>query len=102
VLHCTKPDPGAAGGCYQNDDTQSLNNLWLPVVMQWNFWLSRQWSVFGEPGFGFRYQADANRHQWHVDFPELYVGGRFHLADTVALTLRAGLPTFSVGVSFLL
>src|SRR5688572_2618551 len=22
----------------------------IPVVMQWNFWLSRNWSVFGEPG----------------------------------------------------
>src|SRR5262245_53658832 len=25
-------------------------NFRLPVVMQWNFWLSRNWSVFGEPG----------------------------------------------------
>jgi hypothetical protein len=95
-------DPGFAGGCIGYDDSQSLSNLWLPVVMQWNFWLSRQWSVFGEPGLGLRYQAEARGHQWHLDFPELYLGGRFHLADTVTITLRGGFPTFSAGVSFLL
>ena len=26
--------------------------------MQWNFYLSRQWSVFGEPGLTLRYTAD--------------------------------------------
>ncbi len=101
-LHCDKPDPGAAGGCYAKTDNQSLSNMWLPVVMQWNFWLSRQWSVFGEPGLGLRYQAEPRGHKWHLDFPEVYVGGRFHLADTATITLRAGFPTFSVGVSFLL
>ena len=29
-------------------DTASY--LVFPVVMQWNFWLSQNWSVFGEPG----------------------------------------------------
>jgi len=24
--------------------------LFIPVAMQWNFWLSNHWSVFGEPG----------------------------------------------------
>src|SRR6185503_6138892 len=24
--------------------------LFVPVAMQWNFWLSTHWSVFGEPG----------------------------------------------------
>ena len=27
------------------------DNTWLPLVMQWNFWLSEHWSVFGEPGY---------------------------------------------------
>src|SRR4051794_36550649 len=26
--------------------------IFLPVAMQWNFWLSPHWSVFGEPGLG--------------------------------------------------
>jgi hypothetical protein len=69
----------------------------VPVVMQWNFWLSRNWSVFGEPGglldFGGK-KTSAH--------PAIYAGGRFHFTDRVTLTLRVGHPTASVGVSFLL
>lgn len=72
------------------------SDLWIPVVMQWNFWLSDRWSVFGEPGLG----------AWsdHLDRPRpaLFVGGRVLFGDHVALVLRAGYPTLSVGVSFLL
>jgi hypothetical protein len=68
----------------------------VPVVMQWNFFLSRDWSVFGEPGFVVR-----TGRRGHF-YPSMYVGGRYHFNDTIALTLRAGFPSFSVGVSFLL
>ncbi|MGH7272675.1 MAG: hypothetical protein ACREJ3_19770 [Polyangiaceae bacterium] len=68
----------------------------IPIVMQWNFWLSTHWSVFGEPGFAF----GSGR---HGDFwPALFVGGRFHFTDRIALTLRIGYPAVSIGVSFLL
>jgi hypothetical protein len=68
----------------------------LPVVMQWNFWLSRNWSVFGEPGGALRFgKGDAK------PTPVLMGGGRLHFSDYVALTLRAGYPSFSAGVSFL-
>jgi hypothetical protein len=33
--------------------------------------------------------------------PALYVGGRYHFSESVALTMRLGFPTVSVGVSFL-
>jgi hypothetical protein len=70
--------------------------FWVPVVMQWNFWLSDKWSVFGEPGGGLYFgKASGIR-------PAFYAGGRFHFSDRVALTLRAGYPNFTVGVSFLL
>jgi hypothetical protein len=46
-------------GCYGND-------FWIPVVMQWNFYLTPWWSVFPELGFavrhaswGWRYYLDA-------------------------------------------
>lgn len=32
----------------------------------------------------------------------LYAGGRYHFTDDIALTMRIGYPTFSLGVSFLL
>lgn len=67
--------------------------LFLPVAMQWNFWLSTHWSVFGEPGVGFALKKD-------VVHPILMAGGRYHFSDKVALTMRLGYPAISVGVSF--
>jgi hypothetical protein len=69
----------------------------IPVVMQWNFWLSRRWSVFGEPGMLLRYAEDDVGLSPFV----FYAGGRLHFSDNVALTLRIGYPTFSLGVSAL-
>lgn len=70
--------------------------LLVPVVMQWNFWLGRGWSVFGEPGgvlvFGDKFTAR----------PAGFGGARYHFNDSIALTLRVGYPEFSIGVSFLL
>ncbi|HEY3234473.1 MAG TPA: hypothetical protein VGJ84_07140 [Polyangiaceae bacterium] len=69
----------------------------VPVVMQWNFWLSENWSVFGEPGgalvFGRKHLEGE---------PVIYAGGRLHFTPKVALTMRVGFPTPSVGVSFFL
>lgn len=70
--------------------------IWVPIVMQWNFWISRNWSVFGEPGGGIFFgDKTAPR-------PAFYGGARFHFVDRVTLTLRAGYPNFSAGISFLL
>jgi hypothetical protein len=69
----------------------------VPVVMQWNFWLSTHWSVFGEPGI-----ALTNGPASAIDPFIFYAGGRFHFSDRIALTIRLGYPDVSVGVSFLL
>jgi hypothetical protein len=74
------------------------HRTWIPVVMQWNFWLSENWSVFGEPGTSMRLDHDKARFDPFV----FYAGGRFHFSDFVTLTMRVGRPTASVGVSFLL
>jgi hypothetical protein len=71
----------------------------IPVVMQWNFWLSTHWSVFGEPGIGFAANHDPARDLVH---PILMVGGRYHFNDRISLTMRIGYPAFSIGVSFFL
>jgi hypothetical protein len=70
--------------------------FWLPVVMQWNFWLTRSWSVFGEPGGGIAFGDETKLR------PAFYGGARLHFSDTLALTLRAGYPAVSVGLSFVL
>jgi hypothetical protein len=81
----------------------------FPVAMQWNFWLTEKWSVFGEPGLQV-YHATFDGFtcdpvlgcptRTSIDFA-FYAGGRFHFNDTVALTMRLGYPNASVGVSFL-
>ena len=95
--------PGNRRFCDWGDDFD-FNYFFFPVVMQWNFWLSQNWSVFGEVGAAL-YYVDAD---WWDD-GELEVspfifsaGGRFHFADFAALTMRIGYPAFSVGVSFFL
>jgi hypothetical protein len=72
------------------------DRIFLPVVMQWNFWLHRSWSVFGEPGL-FLYLGDDTG----VEPIALFAGGRYHINDSIALTLRVGYPTLSFGASFL-
>ncbi len=68
----------------------------VPIVMQWNFWLTRNWSVFGEPGGLIDFGKKTRPH------PAFYAGGRFHFTDRITLTMRVGHPTASIGVSFLL
>lgn len=80
--------------------------LYAPVTMQWNFWLTDKWSVFGEPGLVVRTAfGDACNRAFGCDnrspiWFAFYAGARFHFSDSVALTLRAGYPNgLSVGVS---
>jgi hypothetical protein len=77
-------------------DIATNGHVLIPIVMQWNFWLSTHWSVFGEPGFAI---GSGDR---TVLWPSFYAGGRFHFTDRIALTMRVGYPDFSLGVSFFL
>jgi hypothetical protein len=88
TLVCTEVDGGSSG----------RNYYYLPVAMQWNFWLARRWSVFAEPGV-LPYFHDGHLHFSPIS---LYAGGRFQFSDQVALILRIGYPTLSLGVSFFL
>lgn len=79
----------------------AYHGVWIPVAMQWNFWLSRKWSVFGEPGVSIR-AGDLREHAGSLGWFALWAGGRYHFTDHITLTMRIGHPTFSLGVSFLL
>lgn len=86
----------------------SANYLYFPVVMQWNFYVHSAWSVFGEPGLFFYHGflgdcgAGGPCDQPSVNGvrPALWIGGRYHISETVSLTMRIGWPAFSFGVSF--
>jgi len=97
--------PAGTNVCVQvagsgNDET---DYLWIPVVMQWNFWLHRRWSVFGEIGAALRFD---DMHDLELSPVISWAGGRYHFTDSTTLTLRLGLPFvltpyISLGVSFL-
>ena len=82
--------------------------LFMPVAMQWNFFLTNKWSVAAEPGitpwFGLydynTYCGGPGCHNWAI-WPSLSFVGRYHFNDKVALTMRLGFPEFfNIGVSF--
>jgi hypothetical protein len=94
-------------------DCGQVNHFVIPVVMQWNFWLTRSWSVFGEPGLGLNLYSNRNRcrddndnpfdrcyNDRNVDFL-FFAGARWHFSPYTTLTMRVGWPYWSVGISFL-
>jgi hypothetical protein len=89
--------------------------IWIPVVAQWNFFLTPVVSVFGEPGAAFVYST------WHFDGacpiydedecddsdldpfePVFFAGGRFLFSENIGLVVRIGTPYVSLGATFLL
>jgi len=103
---------GYAGGCGGND-------FWLPFVVQWNFYFSDLISAFPELGLALQHSSFdsvgwcGNRNNpvpcgngngySHTDLEFVFwLGIRFHLADSFALTLRLGTPSVLIGASFFL
>jgi hypothetical protein len=101
------PGPGPRYFCGAND-------FWVPILVQWNFFFSSLISAFPELGLGLHHTRwDGN---WCAQGPRLvYCGGpysdtgvdfvlflgvRFHLAKSFALTLRLGTPSLLLGASF--
>ena len=92
------PGPGGTSVCTEVDVPGSPRNyVFLSGVMQWNFWLTPRWSLFGEPGIDLFLTNHGSGAA-----PSLAVGGRMHFSDFAALTLRLGWPLTTLGVSFLL
>lgn len=98
-------------GCFFNGNC-AVDYLHFPIVMQWNFFVARRWSVFGEPGLDIYHGffsdcpfTTANAFACNTPTqtgvePAFFLGGRYHFSDGAALTMRIGFPTFSIGVSF--
>jgi hypothetical protein len=88
----------------------SANYVTVPVALQWNVFVARPVSLFLEGG-AFLYKgwfdecgAGDPGCSAPPDFgllPTVAVGGRVHIGDNVALTLRLGYPTTTIGVSFM-
>ncbi len=91
-------------------DAGNFWSIYFPVAMQWNFWLTDRWSVFGEPGLALRHAFYSGNYCDNALYDcnsrdtlyfLFYAGGRFAFNDHMALTMRIGHPTLlSVGLSF--
>lgn len=104
--------PGPRNGPYYSC---SANDFWVPVVVQWNFFFSDLISAFPEIGLAIEHM------RWDGSFCQrgnsvvycgtgsstsaelvLWLGVRFTLSKSFALTLRLGTPSLLLGASFLL
>ena len=98
---CLHYEPGPNGTSICTEVTSNggvYNYVFIPVVMQWNFWFTRRFSAFGEPGIDFYFLGNHG-----FDFvPSGYVGGRVQLTDNLTLTGRIGYPMAAIGVSFMM
>lgn len=106
---CTLPGLEPERGCAAND-------FWLPITAQWNFYFSDAISAFPELGLAIQHtrwdDGFCRRNGAYVRCeesgshtsvrPVLWLGVRWQLQDTFALTLRVGSPSLLLGVSFLL
>jgi hypothetical protein len=91
-----------------------LNQFIVPVVMQWNFFLSKSWSVFAEPGVALNLYTDNCDDYYRVEKgryvgrhcrrdvlePHVGIGARWHFKRDVTLTMRLSNNYFGVGVSW--
>ncbi len=101
------------------DDDCSVTAFWLPVAMQWNFYLTPVISVFGEPGFAIAPRrwswnrgcapmgAPASFCDYDFDDTDLeFVLWARHAPScsvtTSASTVRIGYPMVTAGINFLL
>ncbi|MCB9589458.1 MAG: hypothetical protein H6718_28855 [Polyangiaceae bacterium] len=106
---------GGRGVPWDNRNDCNVTEVWLPVVLQWNFFLTDIISVFGEPGLGFVHRSydwefycnGANGQICEFDDTKnelefvFWGGARFQFSDMVGLTVRLGTPYVSVGANFL-
>ena len=73
------------------------HTYYVPVALQWNFFIARIFSVAGEPGVLLTFDDKVRVH------PEVWGLARLHFNDNVALVARMSVPetpAFSIGVSF--
>jgi hypothetical protein len=101
--------------CAEGDFSASA--LWVPVALQWNFFVHPSISVFGELGLALLHErwswarpcpgmpgpvCTYNESDTHFARLVFYPGARFMVSERIGITVRVGYPHLTAGVSFLL
>jgi hypothetical protein len=101
--------------CYYQNQTGCRETAFgIPLVMQWNFYVTPRISVFGEPGVELYFYdfngcpagvACGGYERTHFAPFTFNAGMRYHFSESVAITPRIGVDNYgafivSVGVSF--
>jgi hypothetical protein len=95
--------PGGADVCVEVDGQGGDSQyFFVPLVMQWNFFLHERVSLFFEPGVDlYLRQNEFDKVKAGVGV-NVQVGGRFMITDRFEAVLRLGYPTVTLGVGVLL
>jgi hypothetical protein len=106
VGYCARrvPGPGGTLVCTEVGGPMggTSNYLYFPLAMQWNFWLTDNFSTFAEPGFAIYYEKARFASSGSAGAaPVFALGGRWHFLRRAMLTFRVGYPVMSLGVSML-
>lgn len=93
----------------------AVNQFWIPVVAQWNFFFTPVVSTFAELGAAvthrrlsyskncpFLTENSCEGSDLELFQPVLFVGGRFSFSKTAGLLVRVGTPYVSIGADFTL
>ncbi len=84
----------------------NVTGVVVPVMLQWNFYLTRDWSLFAEGGVAFQNwfsRRASGDDQTFFFWPGMSLGGRYYLnsANYPALVMRIGYPSgLTLGISF--
>jgi hypothetical protein len=90
------------------NDNCSWNVFYVPVVVQWNFWLTPIVSVFGEAGLAIErthWEVDGCCEDSDTDLEFLFWGGGrflFGANSSVGAVVRLGWPYISLGIGILI
>lgn len=77
--------------------------IWAAGAVQWNFYLSKEWSVFPELGMWFQFGEDGRGHEDDAFDMDLLVGlgVRYHLGGRSAILFRIEHPgLLHIGMQF--
>jgi hypothetical protein len=76
--------------------TSTEPHAWVPLQVQWNFWILPRFSAMFEPGVTLTFGAETRL------APALNVGVRYRVYKKLYVTGKVGLPSATLGVSLLL